>query len=55
MRWLLRKIEAWREMRRMKRQREAAATQRRLLRDTMDAARMGGNDYPSAYRKGWSR
>lgn len=49
MRWLLRKFEAWREARRLKREREVAAMQRRLLSDVTQAARMGGNS-PQAWR-----
>lgn len=55
MRWLTairRHLSAWLEMRRMRRQRDVARMTRAMLSDVTQAARMGGSDYPSAYRRG---
>lgn len=40
----------WREARRMKRERDAARLTRNMLRDVTQAARMGGENIPAAWK-----
>lgn len=49
MRWLLRKFEAWREARRMKRERETERMAREMLRDVTDGAIFMNNPSPESW------